>query len=164
MSTQDCLFLCSAILNIGAIVGSIMPGLPGPPLGFVAMLLCCIAVPTPFMIVLTVLTGLFVLFLTILDYILPAWITNKAGGSKWASVGATIGLIIGLFYAPWGLLVGPFLGASIGELCKSHKFKQSLLIGAYSMLSLAVSTIFKLIACVAIFLICIVCTLYYYLG
>lgn len=164
MSTQNILFLCATILNIGAIAGSIVPGLPGPPLGFVAMLLCCIAIPTPLMIVLTILTGLFVLFLTILDYILPAWITSKAGGSKWASVGSTIGLLIGLFYAPWGLLAGPFLGAFIGELCKSHKFKQSLFIGFYSMLSLAFSTIFKLIASIMIFIICVISMLYYYFG
>ena len=30
--------------------------------------------------------------------------------------GATIGLLIGFFFAPWGIVLGPFVGALIGGL------------------------------------------------
>jgi uncharacterized protein YqgC (DUF456 family) len=38
------------------------------------------------------------------------------GGSRWGALGALAGGIIGMFFMPFGLLVGPLLGAVAGEL------------------------------------------------
>lgn len=164
ISIQDILFVISTILNLIGIVGSVVPMLPGPPLNFIAMLLCCIACPTPLMIVLTVFTGLFVIFITIADYMAPAWLAKWAGGCKQASIGATVGLFIGMFYVPWGLVIGPFLGAFICEFANTFSFGSSLKVGMYSMLSLIAGTVFKLISCIAILIVCVCCMLYYYLA
>jgi uncharacterized protein YqgC (DUF456 family) len=52
-----------------------------------------------------------------IDFIIPAWGTKKFGGSKYGIWGTILGLIIGLvFLGPLGIIVGPFLGAFVGEL------------------------------------------------
>src|SRR5439155_949044 len=41
---------------------------------------------------------------------------RRAGGSRAAVVGATLGLLVGVMVAPIGLLLGPLIGAIAGEL------------------------------------------------
>jgi len=61
------------------------------------------------------------------DYILPVWATKKFGGSKRGVWGATIGLIIGIFFfPPIGLIVGPFVGAFIGEISSNQNQSKAL--------------------------------------
>ena len=55
MNYELILFIIAALLNLIGILGTIVPALPGPPLSFVGMVLCCISAPHPIMIVLTVL-------------------------------------------------------------------------------------------------------------
>ena len=162
MTIPDILFLCAALLNGVGVLGTFVPGLPGPPLSFIGLVLCCIAAPNPVIIVLAVLVFLLVLAVTILDYVVPGWLTNKAGGCKKAVWGANIGLLVGLFYTPIGLLLGPFLGAFIGEYMDSHKLQQSLKVSAYTFLSVLIGTMFKLVTCIAILLMCAGNAIWYY--
>ena len=46
--------------------------------------------------------------------------TQKLGGSKAAVTGSTIGLIAGFFIGPVGIILGPFIGALIGEMIHNH--------------------------------------------
>jgi len=50
------------------------------------------------------------------DYIFTAMGSRYFGGSKAAFWGAAAGLLIGLFFFPIGLLIGPFLGAVLADL------------------------------------------------
>ena len=63
-----------------------------------------------------------------LDYIIPAWGTKRFGGSKAGAWGTTIGLIVGILAPiPFGILIGPFVGALIGEIgFNKTKGKQAL--------------------------------------
>jgi uncharacterized protein YqgC (DUF456 family) len=63
-----------------------------------------------------------------MDNFLPVWLTKKFGGSRLAVIGSVLGLVVGMiFFAPIGLIVGPFLGALTGELInnrvKRHKIE-----------------------------------------
>ena len=162
MDIPEILFLCAAVLNVVGLAGTVVPGLPGPPLSFVGLVLCCIADPNPIIIVLSVVMFFLVLIVTILDFVVPGWLTNKVGGCKKAVWGATIGLFVGLFYAPFGLILGPFIGAFAGEYIDSHKAKQSLKVAAYTFLSIIVGTMFKLVTCIAILLMCAGSAIWYY--
>ncbi len=62
-----------------------------------------------------IITGVIAVFVSIADNFFPVTMTKKFGGSKYATTGATIGLIIGFFTGPWGIILGPFFGALVGE-------------------------------------------------
>jgi uncharacterized protein YqgC (DUF456 family) len=98
-------------------LGAIVPVLPGPPLGYVGLLLLHksgYAVFSP--VFLLVWAGIAVA-VTVMDYFLPSLLAKKFGGSKAAAVGAFVGLIVGIFFfPPFGFIVGSFFGAFFGEL------------------------------------------------
>ena len=59
---------------------------------------------------------------TVLDYLVPSYLTKKSGGSVYASRGALAGLLIGLlFFGPLGIVLGPMLGAFLCEIIFGKK-------------------------------------------
>lgn len=105
------------ICLLTGLAGCILPALPGPPLSYAGLLLLQWSgygdFPTRFLLIWAVV----VIVVTLLDYYLPVWMTKRFGGSRHATIGATIGLIAGFFILPpLGIVICPFLGALIGEL------------------------------------------------
>lgn len=85
------------------------------------------------------------LLLTVFDYIAPSWLAKVGGGSKRSVWGATIGMLLGLFFMPWGLVLGPFLGAFLGELSSGFSFRQALRVGFLSFVGFLLTTGLKLV-------------------
>ena len=134
------------ILCIVGLIGSVLPVLPGPPLGWLGLLLLdlTVAIPTNYWflgITFVIAIGIF-----LLDYMMPAISTKKFGGSKAGAVGAVLGLIIGILTPiPFGILIGPFFGAFIGEIVfNKTKGPQALKSALGSFLGFLVSTFMKL--------------------
>jgi uncharacterized protein YqgC (DUF456 family) len=46
------------------------------------------------------------------------------GGTRWGAVGAIIGSLVGMFFMPIGLLLGPLLGAFVCEMAFARKQTQ----------------------------------------
>lgn len=112
--------LSIALILLG-LVGCILPVIPGPPLAWLGLLL---AKFTSFSsldwVTITVLAGV-TLIVTLLDYLFPAWIAKKMGGSNWGAWGTIIGLFVGVvFLGPFGAVVGPFVGALVGEMVRKQ--------------------------------------------
>lgn len=117
MTVWTILALVAAAIGI---VGSIVPGLPGPPVSWVGLLLLYIGkcgISMPMLIIWLVVT----VVVTILDYVVPMWTTRFTGGHKAASTGAIVGLFAGLILPPVGMIFGSLLGAFIGELMVTDK-------------------------------------------
>lgn len=111
--------LWSAVFTLIAIglVGIVFPLLPGATFLFAGMWLAAwiedyqrISVGT--------IWWLFALMLLsfVVDWVASALGAKKAGASKAAIIGATLGSIFGVLVGFWGLLIFPFVGAFIGEL------------------------------------------------
>ena len=56
-----------------------------------------------------------------LEYVSGAVGSKYFGGSKWGIGGAILGGIVGLFFAPWGFLLGPLAGAFAFEYLFAKK-------------------------------------------
>ena len=73
--------------------------------------------------------------------------TKTFGGSRQATIGATIGAIGGFFFGPLGVIAGPFIGALIGEMMHNHDdLNGAIKVGLGSFLSFIVGTGVKLLA------------------
>ena len=134
------------ILCIVGLIGSVLPVLPGPPLGWLGLLFLELTVAIPTNYWLLGITFVIAIGIFLLDYMMPAISTKKFGGSKAGAVGAVLGLIIGILAPiPFGILIGPFLGAFIGEIVfNKTKGPQALKSALGSFLGFLASTIMKL--------------------
>lgn len=113
------LLLCilAFLLLLIGLVGSVVPVLPGPPLSYVGLLVLQWSSYGEFTPQFLWIWAGITLAVTVMDYYLPVWMTQRFGGSRSAKVGSMIGVVAGIFiFPPIGLIVGPFLGALIGEL------------------------------------------------
>ncbi len=111
------LLILGCLLLLVGLAGAIVPVLPGPPLGYAGLLVLLWSGYAWFSPGFLWLWAGITAVVTLADYLLPVWMTRRFGGSREASVGATLGVIAGLFlFPPFGLIVFPFLGAYIGQL------------------------------------------------
>jgi uncharacterized protein len=111
------------VVVVGAgFVGCILPVLPGPPVSFLGLILVSLAggwdtYSTALLIVLAVVS----IVVTALDYILPAVTSKRAGAGKPGVWGSVIGLLVGMiFFPPFGLIIGAFVGAVLAEAIFNH--------------------------------------------
>lgn len=141
------LIICSIICLVVGLIGCVAPMLPGTPLAYVGILLLHFTDKVEFSVAQLIVGGALVLLTIILDYIVPALGAKYAGGSKWGAWGCTIGTLIGMFFLPWGLLVGPFLGAVVGELLADRNAGEAIRSGLGSLLGFLFGTVLKLVVC-----------------
>ncbi|MFV7236794.1 DUF456 domain-containing protein [Flavobacterium sp. ZB4R12] len=135
---------------ITGIFGSFLPVLPGPSISWVGLLLLYFtnAVPANYWILGIAL--LITIIISVLDYVIPSRGTKKFGGSSYGIWGTNIGLTIGILAPiPFGFLIGPFVGALIGELIFDSKdHKRALKAATGSFIGLLTSSFMKFVVCV----------------
>ena len=164
------LIILGAICLLLGIIGCVAPVLPGVPLSYVGLLLLHFTDRVQFSWQFLTIWAVIVVVIQLLDYFIPAWGTKKFGGSKYGVWGSTIGLVVGLFMGPWGIIIGPFLGDVVGELIyfnrhpqttlneteqslnnveqkKNSNLNRALRAGLGSFIGLLTGTILKLICC-----------------
>jgi uncharacterized protein YqgC (DUF456 family) len=106
---------------LAGLLGSVVPAIPGPPLSYAGLLLLKWSGYAGFSVTFLIVWAAITVVVTIMDNFLPAWLTKKFGGSRLAVIGSVLGLVSGMiFFAPIGLIVGPFLGALAGELINNR--------------------------------------------
>lgn len=135
----------AVVLMLIGIAGCIIPVVPGPPLSYGGILLIHFTRFADFTSNFLILFALLAILVTILDYFVPIWGTRRFGGTKYGSWGATIGVVLGLFFfPPLGIIILPFVGAVIGETIKGSKFDASMRAGVGSFLGFLMGTGIKL--------------------
>ena len=151
--TSTILIVLAIILAVIGIIGSIVPGLPGPPLSWVGLLLAFLShkMGGADMTLTSVLIWLGVtIIVSVLDYTVPAKFTKLAGGSKAGSQGALIGMLIGIFLTPIGMIPCSLAGAFLAEMFQENKSAgQALKASLGTFAGFLVGTGMKLIVSVA---------------
>ena len=120
------IYLLAVVFIIVGIIGDVVPGLPGVPISYAAMLLIHFFTGINYDSEALIIYGIICLLITVVDYFVPIWGTKKFGGTKAGVRGSTIGLIIGVVVLPLlgivigplgliGIIAGPFVGAYVGE-------------------------------------------------
>jgi len=137
--------IIGAILILLGLVGCILPVLPGPPLSFIGLLLLALinhfSPPlTPTLITVMALTTLAV---TVAEYILPLVSAKRYGASKWGIWGSMVGMTIGIFFSPFGVLLGAFIGAVAVEWLIQKDKRQALKAGWGVFIGTLMGTVLK---------------------
>jgi uncharacterized protein len=134
------------LFMISGILGCVLPIIPGPPLSYIGLLLLHFTKAYQFSTRFLIIWGIITAVVYALDYIIPAMGTKRFGGSKRGIWGSIIGLVIGLFFfPPFGIIIGPFLGAVIGELTAGKDSGVAIKSGFGSFIGFLIGTILKLI-------------------
>lgn len=141
-----------ALMTLGAIfllvgfVGCVIPVLPGVACAYVAL---WTLYPTPYALpVEKLLVGGIVAVVTIvLDYVVPALGAKKFNCSKWGVFGCMVGTLVGIFFAPLGIILGPFLGAVAGELVAGKALSAAMRGGIGALLGFLAGVVIKFVAC-----------------
>lgn len=147
MAVEYLLYALSAICMLAGLAGCILPMLPGPPLAWLGMLLLHFTDRVDFSVTELVVSALVVIATLVLDYFTPMIGAKKFGGGKYGNRGCVIGTIVGMFFLPLGLILGPFLGAVIGELIAGKPFRAALKAGFGSFVGFLFGTLIKLAVC-----------------
>ena len=108
------IFIIALLLLFFGLLGSMMPGLPGPPLSFIGILLIHFFTGTQFSTSFLLIWAAIVIMVFLLDYFIQVWGVKKFGGGYKATIGTFLGFFAGLIFPPVGLIIGPFIGAFIG--------------------------------------------------
>ncbi len=138
--------VAAIIMSFVGIIGAIVPAVPGPPLNYAALLVAKFIAPEEVSWTLLIVMGVITLFVSLIDYFAPGWFTKWGGGSRAAVIGSVIGSLAGIFlFPPYGLIVGPFVGAFLGEISTNASMGKALKVALYSFSAFILTTGIKLI-------------------
>ena len=143
---MDIIIICvvAFILLLG-IIGCFVPIIPGPPISYGALLVFHFFSSYNIDENTLWLWALIVIAVTVFDLWVQIYGVKKFGGTKKAVNGSIIGLIIGIFlFPPFGIIIGPFLGAFIGAKMDDPDVNKALRIALGSLAGFVAGTIVKL--------------------
>lgn len=138
-------WLLAILLILVGFAGNILPLLPGTPLMLIGMLLAAWldnfnrigAFSIGVLVVLAILSQL-------ADFLAGTLGAQRAGASKQALWGATIGSLAGIFAGLPGMLLGPFVGAAIGELIAEQDLLKAGKVGLATWIGLVLGMAAKI--------------------
>ena len=140
------------LLVIVGLFGSFLPVLPGPPLSWLGLMMLYFTEAVEMNYWMLGITFALVLVVSILDYTIPAKGTKRYGGSSYGVWGTNIGLIVGIFAPiPFGFIIGPFVGAFVGEMIyNSSDHRRALKAATGSFMGFLASSFIKFVLCMVI--------------
>lgn len=148
VSISILIWVLTGAFLLAGLAGSVIPGLPGPPLVLAGVLVYGLAtgfagLGWPVLLALGFLAALS----QVLDYLASVYGTKRFGGSKWGIWGSILGGLLGLlFFSLPGMIVGIFAGAVLPELLLGRKSPGAAFkVGGGSLLGFLGGTLLKLV-------------------
>jgi uncharacterized protein len=138
MTTWEIIGLSLALLvMLAGLAGSLVPGIPGTPVVLAAAVVhrLCFGQHSASNFVLIILAALTAAALAF-DFLAGMFGANKFGATWRGALGALIGGLVGLFFGLPGIVLGPFVGATLLELLGDRELKNALKAGLGATLGL----------------------------
>lgn len=158
------LIVIAAVLMLIGILGSFLPMLPGIPVSWAGLLLIHFTKAIPMNYTFLGITLVITIIIFALQYAIPALGTKYLGGSRHGMIGATLGLVAGIFIPiPFAILFVPFIGAFIGEIINKADSRTALKAASGSFIGLLASTFMEFIV-TGIFLLLFIYKVWEYAG
>ena len=134
MFIEVLIYTIALVMAVVGIIGCIIPALPGPPLAYASLVLLYLfdnpdnEISGKFMLV----WAAAIAAVSILDYVIQPYFTKITGGSSLAVRYSIAGMVAGMiFFPPFGIVAGSFIGALIAELVVNKKPLQNSLLAAF---------------------------------
>ena len=134
----------AVVMVIIGLIGVVMPALPGHMLILAGLVVGAWANGFTRVGVWTlVVLGVIALASYGVDFVAVALGAKRLGASPRAMTGAALGTVAGLFFGLPGVIVGPFVGAVIGELTTNRDFAKAGKAGVAAWIGFAIGTAVK---------------------
>ena len=150
--------ISSGALLLTGLVGCVIPVIPGPVLAYGGLLLMIPSDRPPSLFAL-ISFGVLVALAVVMDYVVPSLGAKKFDCSKWGVWGCAVGTVVGMFFFPVGLLLGPFLGAFVGELLAKKPVGKALYGGLGAFLGFLSGVFLKIVVCLLMIACYVLCLL-----
>lgn len=139
------LYVLGAIALVAGIAGVVLPAIPGSVLLVLGALLVGWAEDFTRVsrgtVVICAILGAAIWVVDLLAGVLGA---RAFGASRWAVLGAGLGLVAGLFAGLPGIVLGPALGAIVLEYARDPSFTRALKAGVGAFLGFVLGSVVKL--------------------
>jgi len=137
-------------LIVLGVLGTFIPGIPGPVAVFAGMLLAAwIDHFTRVGWIALVILGALTAAALAIDTVASVMGARRVGASRPALIGALIGTVVGLFFGFVGILIAPFVGAVIGELSSRPHVPSAVRVGVGTWIGPAVGAFAKIVIVLA---------------
>jgi uncharacterized protein YqgC (DUF456 family) len=138
------LWAVAVVMVTVGLIGVVMPALPGHMLILAGLIVGAWADGFTRVGVWTlVMLGVIALASYGVDFVAVALGAKRLGASPRAMTGAALGTLAGLFFGLPGVIVGPFVGAVIGELTTHRDFTKAGKAGVAAWIGFAIGTAVK---------------------
>lgn len=141
----------AGILMVLGLFGAVIPFLPGPPLAWLGLLVYGIVTHfTKISVEAVVSFGVLMVLTVVMEIFAPAIVARGYKATRYGSWGAALGGILGIILlGPFGVLLGPLVGALVGEYLALSNSKQAWRSAWGAFVGFLVGTFLKIIATVA---------------
>jgi uncharacterized protein YqgC (DUF456 family) len=134
----------AAVIVLIGLAGTVLPVLPGIAFVFGGLVLAAwadgfVRVGGVTLAILGLLTAAAIA----IDFAASAFGARKFGASPRAVIGAGLGALVGIFFGLPGLLLGPFVGAVVGELSANRELRQAGKAGLGTWIGLLLGSVAK---------------------
>ena len=145
MDATALLWVVAALLVVAGVAGVVLPGLPGPPLVLAGLVLAAWIDDFAYVGRGTLLSiAVLALLAAGVDLAASALGAKHVGAHRRAVLGAVIGAVVGIFFGIPGIVLGPFVGAVIGELSARGDLERATRVGVATVIGMLVGGVVKL--------------------
>ena len=141
---ETALLIFGILLLLIGMLGCVLPAIPGPPLSYAGLILVEWSLHD-FNTTALIVFGVLTVIVTVLDYLIPIWGAKIFGATKYGVWGSIIGMLVGTFLTPLGMIAGLLPGAILGDMYGGKNILDAFRSGMGTFLGTIAGMIIKLL-------------------